>query len=145
VNEMKTGVNAIGQVNVLQSGPPTWGQVGSNAASGSIKGDKDVGGKLVQSVVKVEPDIIQQRAAPGYKLILYGTALRVGYPIPTPMLDKVDGMTPTPGRQTAKQWTHAIMNDVPVYGLQWHLEYHLPKAPSGKIAMPANPMLNVGG
>lgn len=106
----------------------------------AIAGAKDVtSGKLINEALQT-PDVIQQRAAPSYRAILTGFAMRGGLGIPLPKLVTVGGIKPVP----SKQWSTgdtliANFSGVAIYYKGFRLEYDLPEAPdNAKVEVPPN-------
>lgn len=87
-------------------------------------------------------DVIQEQAAPGYTIILEGSAVRAGHKITCPDIRKVGGQTPVlADRQFAQEQAGGVGDGIPVFTAAWRVVYYLPTAPAGDLPVPGNPAL----
>jgi len=73
-----------------------------------------------------------------YLLRFFGTATRAGHPIPRPKIDRIGEISPKEKSVVANGSIVANMAGVPIYRLDWMVDYYLTRAP-GQIDMPDRP------
>jgi hypothetical protein len=92
--------------------------------------------------------VVQKRAQTGFYILMKGTAIRAGYPIPEPRLLTVAGIPAIPANN--KEWGDGFLAatvgnwGVPLVKASWQMRYVLTDVPQKPIAQPPNPMLEVG-
>lgn len=122
---------------------------GGGGGSGDITQSADayagaVGGQIPDVRPKV-PDSIHEVETPSYVLRLVGRAIRIGHPVPMPVLESVGGRPVPP--PTVVKWLEVTGRQVEegVFGVEFVLEYQLDMPPQGPLPVPANPLLGVNG
>jgi hypothetical protein len=107
---------------------------------GNIQGSDDF--KNVAGPEKGETARHQSTIGTCY-VIMHGEALRAGFPIPCPVLNDVEGVTPQLDNRLDRGegfFTGIVANaGTPVYGATWRLRYFLPTIPTRPITPPQNP------
>jgi hypothetical protein len=86
---------------------------------------------------KWDNDLIQQAGHPLYKIVMRGSALRLGFQIPTPALTRVSRVSTDSNQEDSlypvyrvgqQRWKHKLLNisdQVPVYLAMWEITYGL--------------------
>lgn len=87
---------------------------------------------------------VHQRVKPTVYIILFGSAIRAGYPIPVPELVEINGEPVTPANRADGNefFEQKVIGNVfyPVYAARWRLRYVLPVTPPGPLPIPPNPV-----
>jgi hypothetical protein len=102
-------------------------------------------GDLVNDTVAAA-DEIQQRATPSYRAVITGMAVRAGYHVPIPKIDKIGGVKTDESDQRTDEEIVANWSGIPIYCRRWVLTYDLAEPPAqGAIGAPGNPELMMVG
>ncbi len=86
--------------------------------------------------------VVQQRTAPVHKVRLIGQAVRVGYPIPPPVLFTLLGCKCIPAPNDPPRFITGIIGNwfgYPIYGAAWDIPYVLEGQAKGESPVPVNP------
>lgn len=119
------------------SSPGLGGTSGSGSSSGSSGGS--------QTGIISDPNYrATRRTNPNCYIIMTGSAIRAGFPIPCPALLEVEGVKPVldlPGTPDYGFSSQVIrkQGNVPIMGATWKLRYFLPKVPTGEVKAPGIP------
>lgn len=118
----------------------------SNVPPGNSSGV--TGGFGFREPAKRIPDVIQQRGTSAIEVELNGSAIRVGYRIPPPVLTSVRGV---PARYIDGQHACEIVDNIrteggnqPIFHAEWHQLYYLDQIPTLELGEP-NSFLGGGG
>lgn len=135
----------------LIPGPPSIG--GGSSSSGTMpsgapsddQGFGVIGGNLEPEFTLDEPFPVQKRVRSSCYVIMHGSAMRAGLPVPCPELTKVEDIDPVPSNRVDRGEgfnTGVIGNGgkIPIFGAKWRLRYYLPETPMAPITPPPNPM-----
>jgi hypothetical protein len=102
-------------------------------------------GDLINDTVAAA-DEIQQRATPSYRAVITGMAVRAGYHVPIPKIDKIGGVKTDESDQRTDEEIVANWSGIPIYCRRWVLTYDLAEPPAqGAIGAPGNPELMMVG
>lgn len=117
------------------------------AAAGAQAVSLRPAGQIITPMTGSPPtDKDRHRVSPTYIVFVTGYAVRAGHKPNLPQLKTVGGASVSPRWEKVVPSTLANANGVPVYGLQWALEYDLDEAPDqGSVANPPNPAIGTSG
>lgn len=90
------------------------------------------------------PDILQTVCSPDTSVVLYGTAMRLGYKISPPRLVKFGGADVTQVKNDVTPVQLGAVQGIPIWGLAWEIEYALTE-PAKEMPTLANPLTRVHG
>ncbi len=118
--------------------PPTQGEAGVRPIPGLGLDPSRVGSMAVYP--PGPPDTVTQtKAQPDYEVVLYGGAIRAGYPITPPAVISVGGRSVVPANQEGEgfeNWIHASWFGLPIYACRWQLRWRIIGAPNGNEPLP---------
>ncbi len=138
-----------GSIASVQTRTLTTGGVGgASLAGGGGQGSSLSGGSLAGStqgqdagVTSNSPDLLQAVGSPTYTILLEGSAVRVGYAIPTPRVRSVAGQQVTQLWQDVAQEEVGVIGGQTIYAAWWRIAYAMPASPQGALPLAANPAL----
>ena len=91
---------------------------------------------------------VQQRTSPTIYIVLTGSCVRAGFPIPTPVVTSINGSTPIlcnregMGEGFKQAVVGTVGNGIPIYAATWRNRYVLTDVNDGDLPVPANDLLS---
>lgn len=115
--------------------------------TGSSSGNGGSGGSGTEIKATDSQSQATRRSAPAAYLYLVGSAVRHGFTIPCPTLDKVNGVECVEANRLDSGEGFQISNErnaggAAIFRASWKIRYALAAVPQGDLPVPPNPMLN---
>lgn len=122
---------------ITQTGRP--GPVGTTTSGAGGGNGPESTTAQTAGVTSTTPDLVQRVGSPSYRLRLQGSAVRVGYPIPTPRLSSLSGIPVTQIDQDVSQTKIGSIGGQPIYRARWRVDYLVPEQTQAELPLPVNP------